>query len=72
MLAAQAAAVEPPTPGRDPRGNPERDLAALAASARDLRIEDGWLRATNEVATLAKVPELEADRFLAGRPGAGR
>jgi capsular polysaccharide biosynthesis protein len=70
VLAAQAAGVEAPAPGRDPRDNPERDLAALAASAGDLRVEDGWLRATNEVATLAKVPELEADAFLSGRADA--
>jgi capsular polysaccharide biosynthesis protein len=72
VLAAQQAGPEPPTPGRDPRGNPERDLAALAASASDPRIEDGWLRATNAVATLAKVPEQDASTFLAARPAAGR
>ncbi len=72
VLEAQAAGVEAPTPGRDPRDNPERDLAALAASARDLRLEDGWLRATNDVATLAKVPELDADAFLGACPDAGR
>ena len=33
---AQAAGAEPPTPGRDPRDNPDRDLAALAASVADL------------------------------------
>jgi capsular polysaccharide biosynthesis protein len=72
VLTARAEGVPPPTPGRDPRGNAERDLAALAASTADLRIEDGWLRATHDVATLAKVPELEADAYLAARPGAGR
>ncbi len=72
VLDAQAVGVAAPTPGRDRRDNPERDLAALAASTGDLRIEDGWLQATSLVATLAKVPELEADAFLSGRPDAGR
>jgi capsular polysaccharide biosynthesis protein len=51
---------------------PERELAALAASAGDLRIEDGWLHATSRVETLAKVPESQGDAFLASRPDAGR
>jgi len=72
VLAAQQAGAEPPTPGRDPRDNLERDLAALASAAADLRVEGGWLRATNAVATLAKVPELAADEFLAARSAAGR
>ena len=71
-LTARAAGMAAPAPGRDHRRNSERDLAALGASTCDLRIEDGWLRATQEVATLAKVPELEADRVLADRPAAGR
>ena len=69
---AQATGVEAPTPGRDPRDNPERDLAALAASAADLAIDDGWLVATNAVDTLAKVPEADGDAFLRARPAAGR
>ena len=69
---AQQAEVLAPAPGRDPRDNAERDVAALAASASDLRIEDGWLRATQSVGTLAKVPEADADAFLAARPEAGR
>jgi capsular polysaccharide biosynthesis protein len=69
---ARAAGAEPPTPGRDPRDNPERDLAALAASATDLAIDDGWLVATNSIGALAKVPEADADAFLAARPEAGR
>ncbi len=72
VRAAQAQDVAAPTPGRDPRDNRERDLAALAASAGDLRIEDGWLLATNRVATLAKVPEADLDRFLDLRPAVGR
>jgi capsular polysaccharide biosynthesis protein len=69
---AQAAGAEPPTPGRDQRDNPDRDLAALAASATDLAIDDGWLVATNSIGALAKVPEGDADAFLRARPEAGR
>ena len=38
VAAARRAGAEPPTPGRDLRDNPERDLAALAASTTDLRV----------------------------------
>jgi capsular polysaccharide biosynthesis protein len=72
VLTARAAGMAAPTPGRDSRGNSERDLAALAASTGDLRIEDGWLLATHDLTTLAKIPELEAGAFLASRPDAGR
>jgi capsular polysaccharide biosynthesis protein len=72
VRAAQQAATPPPGPGRDPRDNPERDLAALAASAGSLRVEDGWLRAVCTVDTLAKVPEADGDAFLRARPSAGR
>jgi capsular polysaccharide biosynthesis protein len=72
VVAAQRAGAEAPSPGRDHRDNPERDLAALAASTTDLRVRDGWLCATNEVDTLAKVPEPHVDRFLQARPSAGR
>ncbi len=69
--AAHAGAV-PPTPGRDLRNNAERDLAALAASTRDVSLKDGWLVATSEVETLAKIPEADADSFLVARRSAGR
>ena len=72
VAAARRAGAEPPTPGRDLRDNPERDLAALAASTTDLRVRDGWLRATSAVDTLAKVPEADGDAFLRARPSAGR
>jgi capsular polysaccharide biosynthesis protein len=72
VLAAQRAGPVTPTPGRDTRDNPERDLAALAATAAALRLEDGWLRATSTADTLAKVPEADADAFLRLRPAAGR
>ena len=69
MAAARRAGAEPPTPGRDLRDNPERDLAALAASTDRPARPDGWLRATSTVDTLAKVPEADGDAFLrrAGR-----
>jgi capsular polysaccharide biosynthesis protein len=77
--AARRAGAEPPTPGRDLRDNPERDVAALAASTTALgtllpilRVRDGWLRATSAVDTLAKVPEADGDAFLRARPSAGR
>ncbi len=70
VLDAQARGAESPTPGRDPRRNADRDLAALAASAEGLRIEDGFLVAVNRVATLAKIPETSADGFLEGRADA--
>jgi capsular polysaccharide biosynthesis protein len=69
---ARAAGVHPPTPGRDPRDTPDRDLAALASSAPDVAIDDGWLVASNAIGTLAKVPEQDADAFLRARPEAGR
>jgi capsular polysaccharide biosynthesis protein len=72
VATARRAGLDPPSPGRDPRENPERDLAALAASVDGLRIADGWLRATNTVDTLAKVREADGDAFLAARPAAGR
>ena len=72
VAAARRAGAEPPEPGRDLRDNPERDLAALAASTTDLRVRDGWLRATSVVDTLAKVPESDGDAFLRLRPAAGR
>ena len=62
VAAARRAGAEPPTPGRDLRDNPERDVAALAASTTDLRVRDGWLRATSTVDTLAKVPEADGTR----------
>jgi capsular polysaccharide biosynthesis protein len=71
VVASRRAGAHAPEPGRDHRDNPERDLAALAASAADLRVRDGWLRATSAVDTLAKVPEADADRFLRARPTAG-
>jgi len=64
---AQETHAEAPRPGRDTRGNVERDLAALAASAGDLRIEEGFLLAVNRVPTLAKVPEAEMDEFASAR-----
>jgi capsular polysaccharide biosynthesis protein len=72
VLETQRAGIEPPKPGRDLRALPLRDLAALAASMDDLRLEDGWLRARSTVETLAKVPEADGDAFLAMRPAAGR
>ncbi|MBF4770092.1 glycosyltransferase family 61 protein [Nocardioides agariphilus] len=72
IRAAQQAGAAAPTPGRDLRDNAERDLAALAASTHDVHVSDGWLRATSDVETLAKVPEEDGDRFLAARPEAGR
>jgi capsular polysaccharide biosynthesis protein len=72
VVASRRAGAEAPAPGRDHRENPERDLAALAASTRDLRVRDGWLYATSAVDTLAKVPEADADRFLQQRPSSGR
>ena len=59
------------TPGRDLRDNPERDLAALAASTTDLRVRDGWLCATSAVDTLAKVPEADADALPASKTVGG-
>jgi len=72
VVASRRAGAEAPSPGRDHRDNPERDLAALTASTTDLRVRDGWLCATSAVDTLAKVPEADADRFLQARPLAGR
>jgi capsular polysaccharide biosynthesis protein len=72
VVASRRAAAEAPSPGRDHRDNPERDLAALAASTTDLRVRDGWLCATSAVDTLAKVAEADGDRFLRARPAAGR
>jgi capsular polysaccharide biosynthesis protein len=69
---AASGGAQPPMPGRDLRDNSERDLAALAASASDLRIDAGWLRATSAVETLAKVPEADGDAFLRARPSAGQ
>jgi capsular polysaccharide biosynthesis protein len=72
VLAARRSGVEAPVPGRDLRDNPERDLAALAASTDDLRIDGGWLLATSRIDALAKVPEQDGDAFLLARPAAGR
>jgi hypothetical protein len=69
---ARRAGVTPPQPGRDLRDLPAKDLAALAASTDDIRLEDGWLRARTTIGTLAKVPEADGDAFLAARPSAGR
>ena len=71
VASAKQAGVEAPAPGRDLRDNPERDLAALAASTDDLHVRNGWLQATSTLETLAKVPESDADAFLLTRPAAG-
>ena len=64
--------LEAPTPGRDPRDNPERDLAALAASAADLAIEDGWLRRNQRRGHPGQGPRGRRRRLPRGPTGAGR
>lgn len=56
----------------DTRPQAERDLHSLAASAGDLRVEDDFVVATCEVATLAKVPEERMNDVLRARPDLGR
>lgn len=50
----------------------ERDRHALAASLRRLEVHGEFVLAVNDVETLAKVRESEANRFLELRPESGR
>lgn len=63
--------LQPPTIGKDKRPGKVRDLHALAASVGDVEVRDGYAVVVNQVATLAKIPELSMNDLLAVRPDLG-
>lgn len=57
---------------RDRRPWHQRDRDALAASVKDVAVEDGWLRLRCARGLLARLPEDRANAYLAARPDRGR